>query len=317
VQHTTGGDYGTTEPFRESLGTTVGATTAAGSHASTPTSSSTSVTKLASSALRLSPTEIAQHRNDDKCFHCYEFFTDVHRDHCKRIFVIEVIDEEDTALAASEGESTISVHALTGLQLHSSSTMQLLVHVNGACLMALLDSGSTHNFINEQAAARADITLSGPSCLQVSMANDNKLTNSPGYCHDMQLIIHGEHFSIDCYELALGSYDMVLGVKWLESLGPILWDFRRGTLAFIRGGHRVVWSTTSSRPVPSSRTTLLAVEGDLMNMLLQEFEGLFQEPIGLPPACSHSHRIHLLPRTAPIAVLPYRYAHAQKAEFEH
>jgi hypothetical protein len=30
--------------------------------------------------------------------------------------------------------------------------------------------------------------------------------------------IGGKMFSMDCYGLSLGSYDMVLGVQWLESL---------------------------------------------------------------------------------------------------
>jgi hypothetical protein len=32
---------------------------------------------------------------------------------------------------------------------------------------------------------------------------------------------------------------MVLGIQWLESLGPILWDFRNRTMAFVWNGHRV------------------------------------------------------------------------------
>jgi hypothetical protein len=292
-----------------------GASTVAGSNASNLASSSASVTKLASSSLCLSLTEIAPCRKDGKCFHCDEFFTDGHRGHCKHLFIIVVIDEEDNMPAVGEDEPTISLHVLTGIQFRSNRTMQLLIHVNSASLMALLDSRSTHNFINEQAATRACITLLGTRHLRVAMANDDKLTSS-GCCRNMQLVIHGKCFTIDCYRLALGSYDMVLGVQWLESLGPILWDFRRGTLAFVHDGHRVVWSATSPRPAPSSLAMLLVVEGDLMNTLLQEFEGLFQEPTGLPPARSCSHKIHLLPGTAPVAVRPYRYAHAQKVELE-
>jgi hypothetical protein len=58
------------------------------------------------------------------------------------------------------------------------------------------------------------------------------------------------------------------------------------------------------------------MESKLMGELLQEFAPLFQEPTGLPSAWSRTHRIHLLPGTAPVAVRPYRYAHTQKAELE-
>jgi predicted aspartyl protease len=35
--------------------------------------------------------------------------------------------------------------------------MQLHVNINGACLLALLDSGSTQNFINLEAAAHVGL----------------------------------------------------------------------------------------------------------------------------------------------------------------
>jgi hypothetical protein len=63
--------------------------------------------------------------------------------------------------------------------------------------------------------------LAGLSGMRVAVANNNKLLAS-GCCRNMEIVVHGEHFWIDCYDLPLGSYDMVLGVQWLESLGPIL-----------------------------------------------------------------------------------------------
>jgi hypothetical protein len=44
-------------------------------------------------------------------------------------------------------------------------------------------------------------------------------------CTDLKINIAGEPFIITCYGLSLGSYEMILGVQWLESLGPVLWDF--------------------------------------------------------------------------------------------
>jgi hypothetical protein len=45
---------------------------------------------------------------------------------------------------------------------------------------------------------------------------------------------------INCYGLSLDSYKMVIGIQWLESLRPILWDFASRTMAFVHDGHRVV-----------------------------------------------------------------------------
>lgn len=41
-----------------------------------------------------------------------------------------------------------------------------------------------------------------------------------------------EVFHVDCYAIALGEFDVVLGVQWLRTLGPILWDFDRLTISF-------------------------------------------------------------------------------------
>ena len=54
----------------------------------------------------------------------------------------------------------------------------------------------------------------------------------------------------------------------------------------------------------------------LLNDLLRQFELVFAEPQGLPPAHPYDHRIHLLPGAAPVAVRPYRYPQLQKDELE-
>jgi hypothetical protein len=107
---------------------------------------------------------------------------------------------------------------------------------------------------------------------------------------------------------------MVLGVQWLCTLGPILWDFGRAQMSCWRDDHRVVW-----QGVPAQRTmptVQAAVTTDLMETLLEGFADLFSIPVGLPPPRRHNHRIHLLPGTAPIAVRPYRYPQLVKNELE-
>jgi hypothetical protein len=127
------------------------------------------------------------------------------------------------------------------------------------------------------------------------------------------MLIGSELFHLDCYRLALGSYDMVLGVHWLESLGPILWDFGKCTISFVRDGHGVLWTTVN---LASSTPAALATIDDFIEDLLLRFAGLFAEPTSLPPAHLRCHQIQLLPGTPPVAVRPYHYAHAQKAELE-
>jgi predicted aspartyl protease len=69
--------------------------------------------------------------------------------------------------------------------------MHVHVHIAGTHLVALLDTGSTQNFIDTDAATRAGLTLLGPSDLQVAVANDDCVT-SPGCCHDLSVSIDNE-----------------------------------------------------------------------------------------------------------------------------
>jgi hypothetical protein len=141
----------------------------------------------------------------------------------------------------------ISLHAITGIQPRSGRTMQVLVIVNGAHLSALLDSGSTHNFVDSAAAVHTGIQLTAQHGLHVAVANSDQV-HSLSCCKGLQMVISGKPFSIDCYSLDLRSYDMVLGVQWLKSLGPILWDFGQRTLAFVQNRHHVLWMMTSTSP---------------------------------------------------------------------
>jgi hypothetical protein len=98
----------------------------------------------------------------------------------------------------------------------------------------------------------------------------------------------------------------------LESLGPILWDFTKRTMAFVCIGHRVLWTTVDTPLLPS----LLFAEGNPLEELLLHFDTLFTEPMGLPLSWDHCHHIYLLPGTPPVVVRPYHYAHTQKHELE-
>jgi hypothetical protein len=155
--------------------------------------------------------EIADRRAKGLCFKCDEKFVLGHKEECKRLFTIELFDED-----FDESTPMISLHVLTGIQPRSGCTMQIVVTINDAQLSALLHSGSTHNFVDTAAAARARLQLSAQA-LRVVVANGDRIS-SPGCCQELQIKISNEHYSIDCYGLELGSFDMVLGVypAWIR-----------------------------------------------------------------------------------------------------
>jgi hypothetical protein len=131
---------------------------------------------------------------------------------------------------------------------------------------------------------------------------------------------------------------MVLGIQWLKSLGPILWDFSALKMEFQKEGKRVsiCGMGVEKSEVDCSPTFLQELRrveeglilqiwelGSVQNKipeqiekLLLEFMEVFQEPKGIPPSRSHDHSIVLKEGTSPISVRPYRYPYYQKSEIE-
>jgi hypothetical protein len=267
---------------------------------------------------------MAQRRADGLCYNCDEKFVLGHRG--KKLFVIEIVSlddgddegvDEEIECAALTGHAPgpeISLHAITGVRARGVQTMKVYVFIGDAVAVALLDSGSCHNFLDVQMAHRAGLRLHSRSGLSVAVANDEWIA-SPGRVDNQAVFIGGEAFTIDLYALPLGEYDMVLGVQWLATLGPILWDFAKHTMAFRRGTTRVLWRGIDTAP-GLAVATLAGPGSDLLDALLEEFAGLFVEPQGLPPHRHLSHRIKLKPGVGDVAVHPYCYAHTQKDELE-
>jgi hypothetical protein len=101
---------------------------------------------------RLSPAEMTVHRRLSLCYNCDEQYVRGHK--CPCLFYLEVADPEDELpnlmdkplLAAREDEPLITLNAITGIR--GDGTMEVCVTVGTREFNALLDSGSTTNFIS-------------------------------------------------------------------------------------------------------------------------------------------------------------------------
>jgi len=246
---------------------------------------------------RLSPHEIAEKRLSGQCYFCPEKFTKDHKCARKGVFLLELEDGE----GSSKGDDTVSIslHALTGITV--AHTMKLHVQGAGMALVTLLDSGSTHNFINADVASKLGLHITPRPGLSINVANGERMASS-GLCAATDMDVHDEQFSLDCYALPLDGFDIVLGVHWLRTLGPIIWNFDAISMLFWRDGRTVSWTVIGGRSPP---VLALASGHDVLQTLLDAYSDIFTEPHGLPPQRQQDHRIHLLPTTAPVAVRPY------------
>jgi hypothetical protein len=121
-------------------------------------------------------------------------------------------------------------------------------------------------------------------------------------------------FCIDLFVMPLAGYDVVLGMHWLATLGPIIWDLIARTMAFQREGRTICWHGVALPMAPGLHAA--TTNNSLLKGLLSSFDDVFDEPKGMPPARACDHQIVLKPDAAPVAVQPYRYPMAHKDELE-
>jgi hypothetical protein len=194
------------------------------------------------------------------------------------------------------------------------------VSLASVSLVALFDTGSTHNFISEGAAQQTGLPLQRRPRLTATVANGERV---PCLGH-AAVAIEGEQFIVDLFVMPLAGYDIVMGTRWMTGLGPLTWDFTARKLSFTQNGRLLCWhgvvgsevpalsATTTGGPVPSASTA----GGPLLDAMLASFDDVFAEPRGLPPQRGRDHAIHLLSGAPPMAVRPYRYPSAHKDELE-
>lgn len=139
--------------------------------------------------------EIEDRRAKGLCFLCDERFVPGHR--CNRkLYNLEIrvedvsdeLDNEEVSLIdmdvpphpvqVEEPEPLISLHALTG-----ESAFQTLKAVGTAGkqqILILVDSGSSHNFMDTELVVKLNCPLHDVKPFQVSMADGNSITGQKG-----------------------------------------------------------------------------------------------------------------------------------------
>jgi hypothetical protein len=216
---------------------------------------------------------MTERRRQGLCYNCQYI-----RGHkCPRLFYLEVADPNDEIpnllddpLPAKEDESFIYLNAITGI--HGKDTMQVCVTLGTHEFTVLLDSGSTTNFISCAASTCSHLRFQSGNGVYVRVTNGDRV-DCRGLAHDVVIHIGQEEFIISCIAIPLDCYDMVLGVSFLRTLVPILWDFDDLCMAFWHHGCRVLWkglgSSRSDIPPTGRVHTMRHDEPALLARLLQ------------------------------------------------
>ncbi|XP_074336044.1 uncharacterized protein LOC141673210 [Apium graveolens] len=171
------------------------------------------------------------------CYYCDKKYERGHKCQFKeaQLFAVEIpCEEEENSIEEEELDETrqeeahnkpsISVNALMGS--HTFNTMRVQGWVQGKPLHILVDSGSTHNFLDIGTAHKLGCKKEGIRLQAVTVADGNHIPCQhvvKNFCWKLG----GSNFTTDTLSIELGSCDMVLGIQWLSTLGNINWDFKK------------------------------------------------------------------------------------------
>lgn len=233
----------------------------------------------------------------------------------------------------------LSAAATTGTE--ASKAFRMLGKANGKALLMLVDSGSSHSFINSEIAKEWPSVQPMVRPIRVKVADGGvTLCNTEVPICDYE--IQGHKFRSTLKLFPLGSYDIILGMDWLESRGPMSVNWGSKYMVFKHHEKFVQFRgvSASAHDCPSISAVqlqLLQVQESVLHLihlcavkpdgeseailaavaaLLTEFSTLFDEPKGLPPQRSFDHAIDLIPGATLVNIRPYRYNPAQKDEIE-
>ncbi|GJS25500.1 retrotransposon-related protein [Tanacetum coccineum] len=243
----------------------------------------------------------------------------------EQLFSLEVLAEEESTEVEEELETPteeesveeqvvyphISLNALAGI--NTFHTMRIKGHVGKQDVHILVDSGSTHNFVDVQCAKKLGCEIRSICPLQVEVSRGNQML-STSTCRGFTWTLQGQNFTSDVMLLPLGGCDMVLGKgdpeRYTTSNRAVdEWEgFWKSSMSLC------VYPTTLM--AVSGQKGLASEEGHTLSELLASFEVVFAIPNTLPPHRTHDHKIVLQEGVPPVNIRPYKHPPTQKDAIE-
>jgi hypothetical protein len=95
----------------------------------------------------------------------------------------------------------------------------------------LIDSSSTHNFINYKLANDLNCFVFLAPKFQVMIANEGTI-NVSGKCHSIKFNMGEYLLDSPMIYIQMGGPNVVLGIQWLQSLGTMTLNFQYSFMTF-------------------------------------------------------------------------------------
>ncbi len=187
--------------------------------------------------------QMSERRKKGLCYHCDEKWSVGHKCKSMKLYLIEEVSEceVDCEIEKNEeeyvelGDEGAEITLCAPLGSTSPSTMRLIAIINGQKVVVLIDTGSTHNFMDKGLATSLKLQVDNNSCFGVKVAN-GQIIKTMGECKAIKFNIQDLKLEVNFNLLELGGYGIVLGTQWLSTLGVISWDFKKLIMSFMFKG---------------------------------------------------------------------------------
>lgn len=234
--------------------------------------------------------------------------------------------DDETPVNDAPAQLFLMLSAAASTAHSSARSLQLRGTIGDQQIVIMVDSGSTHSFLNTVVAKHLPGLQSLAKPVSVQVANGLQIS-----C-DSEIPMAEWSIQQYCFHstlkvLDIGTYDMIIGMDWLQAFSPMKIDWQQKWLQIPYGSSSIVLHGIHPEETSCSLVQLYHIASDpaavptkshapQLQYLLDEFAQLFAEPTELPPRRHCDHTIPLVPGAQPISMRPYRYAPALKSEIE-
>lgn len=252
------------------------------------------------------------------------------------------IENEDMLMSGDISD----LHTLVGQ--NSLRSLRIMGMVGNKEVYVLIDSGSTHNFIQPSLAEKLKLGVKPIKTFRVFIGNSDSL-NCSLICPNVQVELQGKVFYVDLHVLKIKGPDSIFGIPWLQGLGKIEHDYTRMEMVFKHVGEKVKLMDETNLEVGQVNFSMLKglisrqqisglfelhvvhekndeVSNDEVQFpdkiptpicsVSEANRSIFKVPKSLPSHQEINHTILLQPNVQPVNVRPYSYPYYQKNEIE-
>jgi hypothetical protein len=136
------------------------------------------------------------------------------------------------------------------------NTFRMRGVLQGQRVLVLIDGGASHNFIDATLLKRRHIPTVEFEGFKVEVASGSTMPCNR-YISGMKLTLGRHELVQDVYVMDLSDTNIILGVQWLSTLGPITTNYNTMEISFVlEGGRKVVlrgMTGNSARVVTTKR----------------------------------------------------------------